>query len=99
MPNGRPDKKVAKDGEEDDFEDYEPSPDDDGITPLSKINSTMITIADILRQNEKLLVGKSTYTKKCDSMGHCFVAKCRHTEFDDSRRRYCTIYKNLSLPG
>ncbi len=40
-----------------------------------------------------------TYTKKCDSMGHCFVAKCRHTEFDDSRRRYCTIYKNLSLPG
>ena len=50
----------------------------DGVTPLSKINGTAMTIADVLKKDEKLLIGKATYTKKCDSLGHCFVAKCKH---------------------
>lgn len=50
----------------------------DGITPLSKINGTAMTIADVLKKDEKLLIGSATYTKKCDSLGHCFVAKCKH---------------------
>ena len=73
-----------------------PNGNNDGITPLSKINGTALTIADILKKDEKLLIGKSTYTKKCDSLGHCFVAKCKHYGMATNRQRYCTIYKDLN---
>jgi len=84
--------------EDDYYTEFSPM-NDDGITPLSKLNGTSVTIADVLLHDEKILVGDATFTKKCDSMQHCFVAKCVHAEFDDSRRRFCTIYKNLHLPG
>ena len=67
----------------------------DGVTPLSKINGTAMTIADVLKKDEKLLIGSATYTKKCDSLGHCFVAKCKHYGQASNRQRYCTIYKDL----
>lgn len=54
-----------------------------------------MTIADVLKKDEKLLIGKATYTKKCDSLGHCFVAKCKHYGQASNRQRYCTIYKDL----
>lgn len=83
--------------ETDEYEDYDFNPQEDGITPLSTINGTSITIADVLRRDEKILINRSTYTKKCDHENHCFVAKCKHSDFEDSRRRACTIYKNLQI--
>lgn len=50
--------------QEDDFYNY--SYDDSGITPLSKLNGTSVTIADVLLHEEKLLVGDDTFTKRCE---------------------------------
>lgn len=98
-PKSEGDAKATAESEDDYYEDFLPSADDDGVTPLSKVNGTSVTVADVLLHDEKILLGDSTFTKKCDPLGHCFVAKCMHAEFDDSRRRFCTIYKNLHLPG
>lgn len=93
------DEDASKELEDDYYTEFQPYMEDDGITPLSKLNGTSVTIADVLLHDEKIQVGAATFTKKCDSLKNCFVAKCVHTEFDDSRRRFCTIYKNLHLPG
>ena len=68
----------------------------DGITPLSKLNGTSVTIADVLLHDEKLLIGSATFTKKCQGT-HCFVAKCAHEEFEEMRERSCKIFKNIHL--
>jgi hypothetical protein len=47
------------------------------ISPFWRINNTNVTIWDVLRKNDKLLIGQNTFTKKCDSEEHCFVAKCK----------------------
>ena len=92
-------KDDSTDLEDDFYTEFQPYMEDDGITPLSKLNGTSVTIADVLLHDEKIAIGDATFTKKCDSLKNCFVAKCVHAEFDDSRRRFCTIYKNLHLPG
>ena len=66
----------------------------DGVTPRSKVNGTAVTIADILKKDEKVLIGKATYTKKCDDTGNCFVAKCKHYGPDNNKQRFCTIFKD-----
>ena len=65
---------------------------------MAKINATNMTIADCLKKNDKVLIGIYTYTKKCDSMNHCFVAKCLHGQSIKTHHttRRCTIYKNLA---
>jgi len=64
------------------------------ITPFWRINSTNVTIWDVLRKNDKLLVGHNTFTKKCDSEEHCFVAKCKPKREWDGDSKRCQIYKD-----